>query len=98
MEPLWSPDPAIRGRGGRIGVAPAPKLERDVELPQTMRVATTEERDTTIQYGVEQCAKGGFARIDALLQQLQLDVEPPTTAPASVVPANADPIGARNGQ
>ena len=32
-----------------------------------MRFATTEERDTTMQYGVEEGAKGGFARIDALL-------------------------------
>ena len=39
-----------------------------------MRFATTEERDTTIQYGVEESAKGGFARIDALLQRLPLDV------------------------
>jgi hypothetical protein len=35
-----------------------------------MRFATTEERDTTMQYGVEEGAKGGFARVDALLQRL----------------------------
>ena len=39
-------------------------------LTQTMRFATTEERDTTMQYGVEEGAKGGFARIDAVLQKL----------------------------
>jgi uncharacterized protein YndB with AHSA1/START domain len=39
-------------------------------LTQTMRFATTEERDTTMQYGVEEGAKGGFARIDALLRRL----------------------------
>ena len=38
-------------------------------LTQTMRFATTEERDTTMQYGVEEGAKGGFARIDAVLQR-----------------------------
>jgi uncharacterized protein YndB with AHSA1/START domain len=40
------------------------------KLTQTMRFATTEERDTTMQYGVEEGAKGGFARIDAVLQKL----------------------------
>jgi hypothetical protein len=39
-----------------------------------MRFATTEERDTTMQYGVEEGAKDGFARADALLQRLPLDV------------------------
>jgi uncharacterized protein YndB with AHSA1/START domain len=40
------------------------------KLTQTMRFASTEERDTTMQYGVEEGAKGGFARIDAALQRL----------------------------
>src|SRR5438093_5670182 len=43
------------------------------KLTETMRFATTEERDTTMQYGVEEGAKGGFARVDALLQRLPLD-------------------------
>ena len=43
------------------------------KLTQTMRFATTEERDTTMQYGVEEGAKSGFARIDAVLQRLPLD-------------------------
>ena len=43
------------------------------KLTQTMRFATTEERDTTMQYGVEEGAKSGFARIDALLQRLRGD-------------------------
>ncbi len=43
------------------------------KLTQTMRFATTEERDTTMQYGVEEGAKGGFARVDAVLQRLALD-------------------------
>ena len=42
-------------------------------LTQTMLFATAEERDTTMQYGVEEGAKGGFARVDALLQRLLLD-------------------------
>ena len=40
------------------------------KLTQTMRFATAEERDTTMNYGVEEGAKGGFARIDAVLQEL----------------------------
>ena len=35
-----------------------------------MRFETTEERDTTMQYGVEEGAKAGFATIDALLRRL----------------------------
>jgi uncharacterized protein YndB with AHSA1/START domain len=40
------------------------------KLTQTMSFATTEERDATMQYGVEEGAKGGFARVDAVLQKL----------------------------
>jgi uncharacterized protein YndB with AHSA1/START domain len=40
------------------------------KLTQTMRFATAEERDTTINYGVEEGAKGGFLRVDAVLQKL----------------------------
>ena len=35
--------------------------------------ATTEERDTTMQFGVEAGAKSGFARVDAVLQRLLLE-------------------------
>jgi hypothetical protein len=35
-----------------------------------MRFETTEQRDTTMQYGVEEGARSGFARIDDLLQKL----------------------------
>jgi hypothetical protein len=45
-------------------------LGERTKLTQTMRFATAEERDTTMQYGVEEGAKGGFARVDALLQRL----------------------------
>ncbi len=43
------------------------------KLTQTMQFGTTEERDTTMQYGVEEGAKGGFARVDAVLQRLLLE-------------------------
>ncbi len=40
------------------------------KLTQTMRFATTEERDTAMNYGVEEGAKGGFLRIDEVLRRL----------------------------
>jgi len=46
------------------------ELGERTKLTQTMRFASTEERDTTMQYGVEEGAKGGFARIDEVLQKL----------------------------
>ncbi len=35
-----------------------------------MRFETTEERDTTMNYGVEEGAKKGFERVDALLERI----------------------------
>jgi uncharacterized protein YndB with AHSA1/START domain len=49
------------------------ELGEQTKLIQTMRFATTEERDTTMQYGVEEGAKGGFERVDAVLQRLSVD-------------------------
>ena len=40
------------------------------KLTQTMRFDSAEERDTTMNYGVEEGAKGGFLRVDAVLQKL----------------------------
>jgi uncharacterized protein YndB with AHSA1/START domain len=45
-------------------------LGEQTRLVQTMRFATTEERDTTMQYGVEEGARSGFERIDAVLAKL----------------------------
>ena len=45
-------------------------LGEQTKLTQTMHFATTEERDTTMNYGVEKGAKNGFERIDAVLQRL----------------------------
>ena len=45
-------------------------LGDQTKLTQTMRFASTEERDTTMQYGVEEGATSGFARIDALLAKI----------------------------
>jgi uncharacterized protein YndB with AHSA1/START domain len=45
-------------------------LGERTKLTQTMRFDTTEERDTTMQYGVEEGAKQGFERVDALLEKI----------------------------
>jgi uncharacterized protein YndB with AHSA1/START domain len=45
-------------------------LGEQTKLTQTMRFETTGERDTTMQYGVEEGAKLGFARIDSLLERI----------------------------
>jgi uncharacterized protein YndB with AHSA1/START domain len=45
-------------------------LGQQTKLVQTMRFETTEERDTTMNYGVEEGAKQGFARIDAVLEKI----------------------------
>jgi uncharacterized protein YndB with AHSA1/START domain len=45
-------------------------LGEQTKLTQTMRFDSTEERDTTMQYGVEEGAKNGFARIDEVLKKI----------------------------
>ena len=45
-------------------------LGEQTKLTQTMRFETPEERDTTMQYGVETGAKSGFERIDAVLETI----------------------------
>jgi uncharacterized protein YndB with AHSA1/START domain len=45
-------------------------LGERTKLTETMRFATTEERDTTMAYGVAEGAKAGFAQVDALLARL----------------------------
>ena len=45
-------------------------LGEQTKLVQTMRFDSTEARDTTMNYGVEQGAKSGFQRIDAVLERL----------------------------
>jgi uncharacterized protein YndB with AHSA1/START domain len=46
------------------------EIGEQTKLTQTMHFETTEERDTSMQYGVEQGAKAGFVRIDALLEKI----------------------------
>jgi uncharacterized protein YndB with AHSA1/START domain len=46
------------------------ELGEQTKLTQTMRFDSTEQRDMTMQYGVEAGAKSGFARIDAVLAKI----------------------------
>jgi uncharacterized protein YndB with AHSA1/START domain len=45
-------------------------LGERTRLVQTMRFDSSEDRDTTLGYGVVEGAEGGFARVDALLAKL----------------------------
>ena len=45
-------------------------LGEQTKLTQTMLFESTEQRDTTMNYGVEDGAKQGFARVDAMLQKI----------------------------
>jgi uncharacterized protein YndB with AHSA1/START domain len=45
-------------------------LGEQTRLTQTMRFETTEQRDITMQYGVEEGAKAGFERVDTMLEKL----------------------------
>jgi uncharacterized protein YndB with AHSA1/START domain len=45
-------------------------LGERTKLVQTMRFESTVDRDTTMNYGVEQGAKSGFLRIDEVLKKL----------------------------
>src|SRR3954462_11165600 len=45
-------------------------LAEQPKLAQPMRFETTEQRDNSMQYGGEEGAKSGFARIDALLEKI----------------------------
>jgi uncharacterized protein YndB with AHSA1/START domain len=45
-------------------------LGEQTKLTQTMRFESTELRDTTMQYGVEEGATAGFERVDAVLARI----------------------------
>jgi uncharacterized protein YndB with AHSA1/START domain len=47
------------------------ELDGGTKLTQTMRFESTEQRDTTMQYGVEAGAEAGFERVDAVLEGLR---------------------------
>ena len=48
-------------------------LGERTRLTQTMHFGSAEERDTTMNYGVEKGAKAGFEKIDAVLERLTVD-------------------------
>ena len=45
-------------------------LGEQTKLTQTMRFESAEQRDATMNYGVEEGAKSGFERVDAVLQRI----------------------------
>ena len=45
-------------------------LGEQTKLTQTMRFESTEQRDMTMQYGVEKGATAGFVRVDAVLAKI----------------------------
>ena len=45
-------------------------VDGQTKLTQTMHFETTEQRDTTMNYGVEAGAEAGFERIDSVLKAL----------------------------
>jgi uncharacterized protein YndB with AHSA1/START domain len=47
-------------------------VDGGTKLTQTMRFETTEQRDMSMQYGVEAGAEAGFERVDAVLQTLHV--------------------------
>ena len=58
----------VGGKNASLGEMVSHLTDLGVRVPDGF--ATTEERDTTMQYGVEEGAKNGFARVDALLARL----------------------------
>ncbi len=50
-------------------------LGERTKLVQTMRFDSAEDRDTTMNYGVEKGAEGGFALVDALLAKQSGNME-----------------------
>jgi len=47
-------------------------VDGKTKLTQTMHFDSTEQRDTTMNYGVEAGAEAGFERVDAVLQSLHV--------------------------
>jgi uncharacterized protein YndB with AHSA1/START domain len=47
-------------------------VDGKTKLTQTMHFESTEQRDTTMQYGVEAGAEAGFERVDKVLQSLHV--------------------------
>ena len=45
-------------------------VDGGTKLTQTMRFDSTEQRDTTMSYGVEAGAEAGFERVDAALEKI----------------------------
>ena len=64
------PERLVQTFMGHIQTLQFEDLGDRTKLTQTGRFDTTEARDTTMNYGVEQGAKQGFERVDAVLAKI----------------------------
>ena len=64
------PERLVQTFQNHLQILESEDLGEQTKLTQTMHFETTVKRDTTMQYGVEEGAKNGFARIDAVLQKI----------------------------
>ena len=64
------PERLVQTFQGHLQTLEFEELEGRTKLTQTMRFDSTEQRDTTMQYGVEAGAEAGFERVDAVLERM----------------------------
>ena len=64
------PERLVQTFQGHLQTLEFEDVDGRTKLTQTMRFETTEQRDMTMQYGVEAGAEAGFERIDKVLQAL----------------------------
>ena len=70
-------------------------LGNRTKVTQTMRSGHAEERETTMQYGVEEGAKGRSAHVDALPKRLPLDAGAAPSGGGPDAPVDSLPRSAR---
>jgi uncharacterized protein YndB with AHSA1/START domain len=67
-----APERLVQTFQGHLQTLEFEELDGGTKLTQTMRFDSTEQRDTTMNYGVESGAEAGFERIDAVLATLRV--------------------------
>jgi uncharacterized protein YndB with AHSA1/START domain len=65
------PERLVQTFQGHLQTLEFEDVDGQTKLTQTMHFETTEQRDTTMQYGVEAGAEAGFERVDKVLQALR---------------------------
>jgi len=66
-----APERLVQTFQGHLQTLEFEDVDGGTKLTQTMRFETREQRDMTMQYGVEAGAEAGFERVDAVLQALR---------------------------